>query len=160
RHLQQTEYFEEFIHGDIVKIWYWNTVPVVLEVLPMPTVVGDGKRTLRKLIDAIRVPHMPGNDWPIWQGIAEFQGLTLDSIVPGGQRVLVDFRYLSALHPVPPDTRNLNLLSSYEGTPMLRQIRDAGPVFCTAIPTEIRPNTLYSIDAIADANQRLMFLEM
>ncbi|HEY4210834.1 MAG TPA: hypothetical protein VGM84_05120 [Steroidobacteraceae bacterium] len=160
RALQQGEFFEEFIQGDIVKVWYWNANPVALEVLPMPTVTGDGSSSLRKLLGRKAVAHLPGNDWDVWAAVAAFQGLTLDSVIAAGKKVLVDFRYLSSLHPFAPNAQNLNVLADYEGTPLMNQLRAAGKPFWEAIPAEIRPDTLYSIDAMIDGQRNALFLEM
>ncbi|HEY4210831.1 MAG TPA: hypothetical protein VGM84_05105 [Steroidobacteraceae bacterium] len=160
RELHQEEFLEEFVQGDIVKAWYWNADPVALEVLPMPTVVGDGKTSLHDLIERKRVAHLPGTDWEVWGATVALQGLGLDSIVAAASRVMVDYRYLSPLHPALPDAPNLNCMAAREGTVLLRHLRDAGPLFWTGIPAESRQDTLYTIDAVTDTSGQPVFLEM
>ncbi len=156
RTLGEAEFFEEFIHGDIVKIWYWNDLPVVMEKLPMPTVTGDGRRTLRQLVNRAKFPNAPG-DWLTWEAVARYQGHSLDAVVPAGQPVLVEFRYRSVLHPF--EFANRNVLKE-QSTALMRQLREAGPLFWAAIPESIRQDTLYTVDAIADAQDQLWFLEV
>lgn len=151
------DFFEEFIEGKIVKVWYWNELPVCLDIVAMPSVVGDGKRRLRQLIDKIRQPIIAG-DWQMWDAIARFQGLNLDSVVPQGQKVIVDFRYLSAAHPVSLDNRNC--IESYAASPLLRELSETGRTFWQGIPENFRENVIYSIDGILDDRNQLWYLEM
>lgn len=153
------EFFEEFIPGDIVKVWYWNATPVCLEVLPMPTVIGDGTRTLRQLINRIKVAHTDG-DWSAWQATAEYQGFSLDAVVPSGRKILVEFRYRSVLHPVSPDFPNLNVLTQFANTPVMDQLQRSGEVFWRGIPEGIRQNTLFSVDGILDRAGTIRFVEI
>jgi len=153
------EIFEEFIAGDIIKVWYWNATPVCLEVLPMPTVTGDGTCTLRQLIRRIKVPHADA-DWSALQAIAEYQGLSLDSVVPVGRQVLVEFRYQSILHRVQPDFPNLNVLAKFADSPLMDQLRRSGEIFWRGIPEPIRQNTLFTVDGIIDRSGTARFVEM
>lgn len=155
------EYFEEFIEGDIAKIWYWNEQPVALEVLPMPAVVGDGSSTLRRLIENRKTlfsMHAPQFTLDVAATIAEYQGTTLDSVVPEGKRVLTDFRYQSPLNQA--HSNNQNALAAYAGRAALRELELAGKSFFAAIPENVRTNTLYTIDAIIDPQDQVWYLEM
>jgi hypothetical protein len=154
------DYFEEFIEGEIAKIWYWNETPVALEILQMPSVTGDGRSTLRKLIETKKTFFfMHGRfNFDVAATIAEYQGLTLDSVVPEGKRVLTDFRYQSPLHHEASDKQNA--LIEYADRASLAQIKAAGRQFCSAIPENIRANTLYTIDAMIDREDTVWYLEM
>jgi hypothetical protein len=157
---REGEYFEQFVHGDIAKIWYWNDQPASLEIIPMPAVVGDGRSTLRDLIANIKslFAFAEPNQAELSEALARYQGLTLDSVPQEGQRVLVDFRYQSTLHPTV--FKKVNMLKEYEGTRVLEQLADAGREFWNEIPEQFRPNIVYTIDAIVDAQQDVWFLEM
>jgi len=159
RALANGEFFEEFILGDILKVWYWNAAPVCLEVIPMPTVTGDGLRTLRQLIKRIKVPHVDC-DWEECQAIGEYQGLSLDAVVPHGRRALVEFRYQSLLHPVATDFPNTNVLAKFAATPLMEQLCRSGEVFWRGIPERVRQNTLFTVDGILDGNGTARFLEI
>jgi hypothetical protein len=153
------EFFEEFVPGDIIKVWYWNAAPVCLEVLPMPTVTGDGTRTLRQLVKRIAIPHIEC-DWQECQAIVEYQGLSVDAVVPEGREVFVDFRYRSILHPVATDFPNTNVLATFAATPLMDQLRRSGEVFWLGIPEAHRQNTLYTVDGILDRTGTARFLEI
>jgi|KBSMisStaDraftv2_1062788.scaffolds.fasta_scaffold72464_2 hypothetical protein len=159
RVLAQGEFFEEFILGDIMKVWYWNASPVCLEVFPMPTVSGDGTHTLRQLIKRIKIPHIEC-DWQACQGIAEYQGLALDGVVPQGQQALVEFRYQSILHPVSTGFPNTNVLAKFTATPLMEQLRRSGEVFWRGIPEAVRQDTLFTVDGILDRTGTARFLEI
>ena len=159
RALANGEFFEEFILGDIIKVWYWNAAPVCLEVVPMPTVTGDGTRTLRQLIKRIKIPHIEC-DWEACQAIGEYQGLSLDAVVPNGREVLVEFRYQSILHPVLPEFPNTNVLAKFADTPLMEQLRRSGEVFWRGIPDGLRQDTLFTVDGILDRTGTARFLEI
>jgi hypothetical protein len=159
RTLADGEFLEEFIAGDIIKVWYWNATPVCMDVLPMPSVTGDGRRTLRQLINRIKFPHIQG-DWSAWQAIAEYQGMTLDHIVTQGQRVLAEFRYQCILHQVATEFPNTNVLANYAGTPLMQQLRRSGEVFWRGIPENVRSNILFTVDGILDRAGKAHFVEI
>jgi len=150
------EYFEQFIRGETAKIWYVNEKPVCLEIMPMPTVIGDGIRTLRQLIESMRSMGRP--DWQMCEGLALYQDTSLDAIVPADRQVIVEIRYLSSLHSLTLDS--LNVMSQHLGTPLAAALEQAGPVFHGGIPEPLRRNVLYTVDAIIDSQGRPWFLEM
>jgi hypothetical protein len=158
RPLADGEFLEEFILGDIIKVWYWNATPVSLEVHPMPTVIGDGAHTLRQLIRS-KATYFDG-DLEAWQAIAEYQGLSLNAVVPKDSRVLVEFRYQSALHLVQVDYPNTNVLAKYAGTPFMEQLRSSGEIFWRGIPEAVRKDTLFTVDGILKENGMARFLEI
>lgn len=159
RALLDGEFFEEFIPGEIIKVWYWNAMPVCLEALPMSTVTGDGTRTLRQLIKFRKFPHS-GDDWEPWRGVAEYQGLHLEAVVPDGREVLIEFRYQSCVRRGLPDYASSNVLAKYAATPLMEQLRSSSEVFWRAIPDAVRRDTLFTVDGILDRNGVARFVEM
>ena len=158
RELARGEYFETFVRGDICKMWFWDEQPVAMEVKPMVTVTGNGRATLRDLVNEIKSSFLPVH-WDEVAKAAAFDGFSgLDDVVPDEQKVLVDFRYLSALHASRLD--NLNVKPRYDGTKAMAQFEAAGKLFWKGIPPAMRQHTLYSVDAIIDANEDVWFLEM
>ena len=156
RPLETGEYYDQFINGDIAKIWYWEDKPVCLEIKPMVYVTGVGEQTLRDLITEIRSSFVPV-EWGSVEALARYQGLSLDSVVVEGQRVLVDFRWLSSLHP--SHLNNSNVLPTFQGSAR-EQMERAGSIFWAGIPKGIGSKILYTIDAVIDPNQNVWFLEM
>jgi len=157
--LSDKEFYEEFVHGDIAKIWYWNDRPIGLELRPMPTVCGDGSRPLYDLVVAATVrPNVPPDRGDI-ADLARHQGFSLDEPVPAGTTVLADFRYGSGLFP-PNPFKNANVLAGHLKGDTGRQLLDAGPVFWRSVPRELRDCTLYTVDAIVDGRAQVWFLEL
>ena len=158
--LTEGEYIEDFIAGDIAKIWYWNAKPVAIEILPMPSILGDGSSTvdelLRKRILSLKTRRPP--EWEVWKAVIGYQGLSLESVLPEGQRLMVDYRYQSGLHSAAGHYNNA--LSSFDNTIVQEQLSVASAVFWNAIPANIRLDTLYTVDAIIDAGRKVWFLEM
>lgn len=159
--LRDNEYYEQFIAGAIAKAWYWDEKLVCLEMLEMPMVTGDGKRSLYELI----VANTPGRDSRArlerspFQALARYQGFSLDDVVPNGKRAIADFRYVSPLFP--KSAENTNVLAAYEGTEVIKQFSAAGRVLWRGIPENIRNRTLWTMDAMVEKDAgRVSFLEM
>lgn len=153
------EYFEEFTPGQIAKIWYWGDSPLCLELRAMPSVVGDGKLNVLELAAKASLPFSPAN-MDALNAIAKMQGLKIDSVVPSGKTVIIDFLYTSMMHPVTVWIGNQNVLGKYVNSPLMERLKKAGKSFVQAMPEDIRHTTVYSIDAIVDAQDTAWFLEM
>jgi hypothetical protein len=154
------EYFEQFIRGDIVKIWYWDNQIACVALDPMPEVIGDGVSTLRQLITARKTQASLDSptDNDVWEAVARYQGYTLAAVPPSQKSVLVDFRYQSSLHP--PVFSNNNALARIRESALLSELEKIGSILWTAIPDATRPKTLYTVDAIVDKNGKVWLLEM
>jgi hypothetical protein len=153
--LADGEYYEAFIGGRIAKAWYWNGELVCLELRPPPFVVGDGRATVLELASrrAQRVI-----DQLALASIAAAQGHRLDDVLPEGKRLVADFKYASYYYP--PCFDNENVLAKYVATPIGQQLAEAGRVLQQAIPDDIRADTLFTLDAAVDAEDRVFLLEM
>ncbi len=152
------EYYEEFISGKIAKAWYWDDKLVCLELLPMPTVIGDGAHTLAQLIaGAVVPPNAPLERGEI-EALVRFQNVSLDEVIPVGKTVLADFRYGSPLFPQTMENRNV--IAKLASTDAGRQFVSAGPALWRTIPDNERSATLYTVDAIVDGEDRVWLLEM
>ena len=155
----EKEFYEEFIPGDIAKVWYWNDTLVCVETKPMPRTTGDGRRTLRQLVMAdCKAPVLFHNAWDIQDALARYQGISLDGVLEEGKSVLTDYRYHSPLNPI--SLFNTNVLKELDGTEVREALAAAGPVFWRGIPDSIRGGTLFAADAIIDPEKRIWFLEM
>ena len=156
--LPEGGYYEQFVRGRIVKAWYWEDRLVSLEIWPMPIVTGDGKSTIRDLIARAVRPNAQAPNWDNLAAIARYQGTTLDTVLASGQTQLAEFRYATSLtqavlDPVPT-------LERYKDSPVLHELAQLGPTFWQGVPENMRAATLYSVDAIADADDKNWLLEM
>jgi len=157
--LGESEYYEEFVPGRIAKAWYWDERPVCLEVFDMPTLTGDGARSFSELVAAqVQFPGEPP-ERPVLEALARYQGVSADDPLPAGARLIADFRYGSPLFQL-RHSHNANVLPQHVKSEIGRQLAEAGPVFWQSIPENARLGTLYTVDAIVDAEDRVWFLEM
>lgn len=153
--LAADEYLEAFILGQLLKAWYWDDQLAVVELVQMPTVRGDGLRTLRQLITAKLAPTDP---WPNdLDPLAALQGVTLDTVLPPQCETLADYRYLSVLSPASRVDHNVR--DQITGTPLEDQLLAAGARCWTAVPDEHRRGTAFSLDGVVDAEGQVWFLE-
>jgi hypothetical protein len=153
--LAEGEYCEQFIVGQLMKAWFWNDALAVVELVDMPTVSGDGLRTLRQLISAKLAPSEP---WPAdLEPIAAIQGLTLDGVVPANRKALADYRYMSVLNPAIRIDHNVR--RKLEGSALESQLLQAGARCWAAVPQDRRQGTVFSIDGVVDPQGQIWFLE-
>ncbi|KEZ01635.1 hypothetical protein GQ57_33855 [Burkholderia sp. MSh2] len=158
----RSEYYERFVDGEIFKVWFWNDAPVCAERDTMPRVTGNGRATFRKLIEERAnlmqkiEPSELSHQIDRCAVTLRFFGHALDDVPDRGARQLVEFRYGSPLmHP-----RGRLLLDMRTNVnPRWDELRAAGPVLYSAIPTESRRDTLFTADAIYDG-QHFWWLEM
>jgi hypothetical protein len=157
--LQPGGYYEQFVRGDMVKGWFWEDRLVGLQIHPMPGIVGNGVSTVRELLTRAGRPDGERPlDWSKYEDIARFQDTSLEAKLPAGQPLLADFRYTSPLlHGFFNGTPTLE---RYKDSPVPSQLARFGPMVWNGIPEDVRPATLYTLDAIADADGKVWLLEM
>lgn len=154
--LADGEYCEQFVFGRLLKAWYWNGVPCVVEATPMPTIRGDGISTPRQLI-ASRLPQ--GAPWPdVLTNLIQLQGQGADTVLPKDKIIVADYRYMSELNPSITD--DLNICSDIAGTDLERQLVQAGELCLNCVPADIRNNVAFSLDGIVDGAGQVHFLEV
>lgn len=155
--LQDGNFCEQFIRGRSAKAWFWNGEPVALEVLTPPQMTGDGRRTLRE------IATQPRGNFDLTMNVDEstqilaWQGYQLDEIVPEGVNVMLDFRYLT-----PHDRVTLKNRDVWEQMPaaVTAQFCYAGPLLYRGIPDSVRRNSVFTLDAVIDDDDRVWLLEM
>jgi hypothetical protein len=151
-------YYEQFVVGRIAKAWYWEDRLACVDIKEPPAVTGDGKRSMRALIASIARPNTPKSEWSAYAEVLAWHGLTFESVPREGERVMIDYRFGTYAEPL--QFENQNALARLEGTAIGAQLRGFGPVLCAGIPEELRPATVYAIDAIVDAEDRVWLLEV
>ena len=172
------EFFERFIEGKILKIWYWEGRPLCLEMDAMPSVRGDGGSSIGELILRRASLHQalrPEQRRALLDGCAallRYHGTGIDDVLPRDRRQTVEFRYGSTLlHPRARTLVDLRGGPAGEGAaqgtgpaalaaPLLELLGTAGLRLREAIPAGTRRHTLFTVDAVLDANGRAWLLEM
>ncbi|MGC5808092.1 hypothetical protein [Ralstonia pseudosolanacearum] len=155
--LADGEYFEEYVIGRSTKIWYWSGVPYAMEAFSPPMLYGDGRRTLREIASTRRGTFERAHDLSNAQAVLHWQRLTPDTILADGATAQIDFRHVSAYDPIVlRDRESLSLAAPDVRT----QTQHIGRVLHLGIPEQMRANTLFTVDAMLDAHDRLWLLEM
>jgi hypothetical protein len=161
---EQGEYYERFVEGRILKIWFWEGQPLCLEMDDMPFVVGDGSSTLGQLImgraelyrrhDAQQRQRLLDDCAPLLGYFNRHAG----TVLPKGARQLVEFRYGSYL--LHPRGRQVVDLRAEPIAALMPTLETAGLRLLAAIPAAVRRHTLFTVDAILDRHSQLWLLEM
>lgn len=152
--LAQNEYCEQFITGQLLKAWYWCEELAVVEVVNMPSVLGDGEKTVRQLIQ-LQTGAMESNcSTPLLQ----IQDIGLDETPRTGRRVIVDYQYMASSNPALH--ADYNCRERIRGTPFETQLQEAGRLSWAEVPLEARsPGAAISLDGVVDLQGRVWFLE-
>lgn len=154
--LADGEYWEQFIRGRVVKAWYWDGDLAVVEVVSMPTVLGDGKSMVAEL--ALQALGPVAAEHPILPELLALQGLTLTTVPAQGQIVQLEYRYISPFSPAKYVDHNVR--DKLRGTSLETELVHAGRVCLNAVPQDIRPCTAFTLDGVLDARGQLWLLEM
>lgn len=154
---------EQFVHGEILKLWCWGARPFYAQVRPFSRVRGDGQGTAqalaaRRLRDA-GLTLAPGPELEAMKGCLAYQGLSLDDVLPAGAEPFIDYRYGR------DHTGRSRGLASDNDLPALEagvreQLQHAADRVASALRQSIPAPVLYSLDGVIDAGQRVGWLEM
>ena len=155
--LAEGEFFEQFIRGRSAKAWFWNGQPVALEVLSPPTIAGDGRRSLREIAAQPRGNFDVALKLDDSVQILAWQGVDLDSVLPSGTEVVLDYRYMTPYDRV--TVANRNVWSSV-APEIAAQFSYAGQLLYRGIDAAVQRNSVFTLDAVIDAEDRVWLLEM
>jgi hypothetical protein len=157
------DYHERFIDGRLLKLWCWGGQAIGVEVDPMPTVFGNGHSTLEQLIDGRSRLARPQTAERLATLLARsevvlrYDGRTLADVLEPGQCQRVEFRYGSELmHP--RDRQLVDLQASIEAR--WEPLREAARTMAGWLPDELRDDTVFTVDAVLDIDDRAWLLEM
>lgn len=152
------EFYEQFIHGDVIKILFWNEKPVYMEQHAMPELIGNGKNTILELAQKRARKLLRGADPDILKHICAYQDKTLDTVLAKGEKMLIDFRYESsflkqyAIMEVP--------LPNYTTQHYDETLTRLGEFVHKVMKNEGLGDIFYTVDAILDKDQQLWLLEV
>ena len=162
--LADGEAYETFLLGTRVRFWYWNGAPLCAELQKMPTVVGDGSRSLRDLILERATWSRPFSEeqegalFARPSPLLSLQGHALASPLAHGMRVIIDHALDSPL--LHPSERQTFLVDGADEPAWLTTVRRAGDLLRSAAPPEFRSDLLFTVDAVFDRDEQLWLLEM
>jgi hypothetical protein len=152
------EYFESYIAGDIVKLWFWNHTAYAAEIKPQPTVTGDGQSTIDQLITLHAKTMNKKVDTHNYSDFLSYHNRSLETVLKNGETCPIDFRYKSFL-PTGINTTDIKIKNNdFFGNK--KQLQKIGFLVQSEAPPEFSTSILYTIDAILDADKNLWILEM
>ncbi|VVE50283.1 hypothetical protein PCO31110_04703 [Pandoraea communis] len=155
--LLDSDYCEAFILGRTCKIWYWNAKPVAMEALELPHLIGDGRRTLGALASERRGSFDRSYSLETSGEMLAWQGRQADDVVPQGERVYLDFKFAT-----PYDVWQLkdrDCLAN-QSSALTAHLHHVGEVLWCGIPESVKNGSVFTVDAILDADDQLWLLEM
>ena len=151
------EFYEQYIDGTIVKIWYWNDLPVAAEAIDQFYVIGDGRSTIWELIEAyVKSIERSAPDPDYYTEFLAYRGLTLKSVPKRDERCPIDYRYNSGFPNQGRDVR----IGKDPFFNLEAELAAMGLIFWKGIPEDIRQDTVYGVDGVVDRNGKLWILEM
>lgn len=161
--IAQSEYYERFVEGEVLKIWYWDEDPVCMEVDTMAAVKGDGHLTWLQLVEERahltqrRSPELVAKLLERSRMVMSYSRVDPEAVPARGDKQLVDFRYGSELmHP--RGRRVVDLRSP--GDPGHATLVAYGHALRSGIPVAPGAGVAYTVDAIRDADGKIWLLEM
>ena len=86
-----------------------------------------------------------------------WQRLTPDTVLTDGATAQIDFRHVSAYDPIVLRDQESLLLAAPDTQTQAQHI---GRILHLGIPEQMRANSLFTVDAVLDAYDRLWLLEM
>ena len=156
------EFYERFIAGDMLKVWYCNDRAVALERDLITMLAGDGVSTVRQLVEHrldSQVVPVPTSRTLLMARIGEllaYDGRQFEDVLPIGGRQAIEFRYGSELG----QASNRSTVDLAVPPPEWQVLADLGAGFASLIPREVGQCAIYTVDAIQDDDGQLWFLEM
>jgi len=157
-------FVEAYIHGRILKVWFWGGKPFFAHAHDYPLITGDGVRTVERLVRDKATGG--GQDWDkdvdrdIVMACLRFQDVDWHAVLPVGQTRWIDYRYSQRYERnfgVTPHTDNalpeLVAKSGDQtdrmGTALVALLRQAFPV-----------PVMISVDGMLDEQGNIWWLEM
>jgi hypothetical protein len=157
RELGESEFFEAFIEGEILKIWFWNELPICLERQGMPKVIGDG---VAPILDLIKRTYCVSPFPVVLPRLNQFlssQGYCLESILEKGKSQLLEFIYGKGILIQLPC--KLEMIDDIENEDFMMQLLQVGDLANRYIQEEGCNNLIYTVDGICDSYGKLWILE-
>lgn len=153
--LTPEEYCEQFVKGQLLKAWFWCDQLAVVEVVDMPFVEGNGTQSLIELMQQATGE----TNVPYSVDLLALQGLNAQQIPAKGQRISIDYQYMS--HANPALYADYNCRKRIRGTPLEAQLRQAGQLCWQEVPEKQREGgCIMSLDGVLDSQGKVWFLEV
>lgn len=158
----EDEYVEEFVPGQMVKAWFWNAAPVCMEVLGMPQITGDGRRSVAELLEAqlagLRRTHVAEVAFSRAAECLAFADMTMETVVAKGKSAIVDFRYRSPF--LDPNRVQEASLQDTAWSSVSTQLKRVGEALWQSMDDRLLSDSVFVVDAVLDVQGRLWIIDI
>lgn len=156
--IKKREFFEQYIDGDIAKIWFWEHKPIAAEVLPHLPIYGNGHSTINELIVAHARSINREVNTKYFEEFLIYKGKTLDSILKNDEKFFIDFRYKSLL-PTSHQTKD-TYIKDHPVLGKSKTLQKIGKAVERDVPYSLKKNFAYAVDAVIDKEKNVWILEL
>jgi hypothetical protein len=158
-----TLFAEEFIDGDILKLWFWGETPFHAHLHARPTIVGDGVRSaeflLRDRLGQLSQELGALTEIEAIRSALAYQEVAIHDVIAHGRAVWLDFRYGRRLAQSPQTEAEDNDLPRIADG-LLALFRHVGRVVSAELRKQVTAPVLYAMDGVLDSDGRVWWLEM
>jgi hypothetical protein len=155
---------EQFVQGRMLKVWFWGAKPFFAHIQDYPAIVGDGRSTVREMLQrrivGARLQWDSFEQKPIVLACIAFQGLCLEDILAEGRSAWIDYRYAQLYEGPAGGTsvsdNQLEPLTELSGD----QTRRLGEALAGLLKQTLPAPVMVTVDGLLDSDGRIWWLEM
>ncbi|MFT6103301.1 MAG: hypothetical protein ACJA2B_001752 [Candidatus Endobugula sp.] len=156
---EKGEYFEKYIEGEVVKIWYIDSFPVAIEKFSLPYVEGNGEDTIEVLMESCFDHHdkkisLTDLERKNIEVLLDYHGRKITDVLPLAERQIVDFKYVNRYR----DIEDVKIDDEFPEN-LRAQLNNIGEIVWPLAKPEAGKNFAYTIDAILDKEDVFWILE-
>lgn len=143
-------FFESFIQGEMIKIWFCDELPICLERQNMPEVIGDGTATLSQLIKCNYIGTLTP---PVMQRINQIllkNNNKPDRVLEQGEHQLLEFVWARGINRFLPVT--LVNFDDLEDEYLETQLLQVGDFVGKLLQQKGHHDRVYTVDGIYEGN--------
>jgi len=158
-----TMFAEQFVSGQMLKVWYWGARPFFAHMQSYPVIVGDGQSSAEALV---RQKAAASAGWdaraqlPVAVDCLAYQGVAWSEVVGAGREHWIDYRYGQQYPTTSGATaatdNQLESLRELSGS----QLGEMGSALARLLQKTIPVPVVITVDGILDHSGAIWWLEM
>ncbi len=154
---------EQFIHGKILKVWFWGGEAFHAHLHERPIITGDGASAVQGLVtQRLLALNQTWHNYPEADFVAQclaYQGVTPTTVLEVGRTVWLDYRYGRHFARTESALDADNALTTL-GAGLQQQIAQIGQLLAIEVKKEYDLPILFAVDAVLDDQGRAWWLEI
>lgn len=154
---------EQFIHGKILKVWFWGGEAFHAHLHERPTITGDGASAVQDLVtQRLLALNQTWHNYPEADFVAQclaYQGVTPTTVLEIDRTVWLDYRYGRRFARTESTLDADNALLTL-GVGLQQQIAQIGHLLAIEVKKEYDLPILFAVDAVLDDQGRAWWLEI